>query len=667
MRILLLSLLLLSFLPATYKSSICTEIINNDVSCDCDRTKDDLHLTINNVNLQNNMFCNKIESLDIEYNADCFLFVKNDNHNFLIKEDKIGTIKIYKTNNTIESVLEIAFLSKQNSKLVKKEIYFYEQNGIVFFSFISQNENYKRYNKLLYDNKEILKEEYYNNIYNINNDLHEAKSIISLNCFSHKYDDISLFKHNQTINGQKGTVYTYNGNINIQDYANNYHGLAKITVCLYGQNSQTNNWELLNYQITGSYGDFSLHTPKTGYSNMVILIMTRDDNNDYFLDSTGNYYTYTLQSFPFYAGDFYGYQWYLPYASSVNQQFWTMSCIGHSYEYARYLSNYSTIPSINVEYSTELSSRAAYNKLEQKIKISSLNLGSIDGLKTTENWDILSHEYGHHIMLEFSFGDVGVGGHHALENSSCDYLHSQNVNNARSIGLRLAWNESYPSFFGNSMQNHYSAYLADISTCCNNSYDFTDGISRNYISPYYYAHTDSCELAIISFLYNLNDLDDDANDQMHLSDTFIFSKCCLMNDGLHNNSFNKFYKTLLSDNSIDKEKLATLLSYYGLVAKPNEIYLSQSNNSTYLNTTYVDNHIYFDYDHISYLFYDASLNYQFSIESYTNSYLMSNTEIGAIQNFAGNIFYVKAKFIYASADINDYYASNLISFNKTIL
>ena len=185
--------------------------------------------------------------------------------------------------------------------------------------------------------------------------------------------------------------------------------------------------------------------------------------------------------------------------------------------------------------------------------------------------------------------------------------------------------------------------------------------------PSTYSNTDSCEAALISFLFNLNDLNDNYYDQLHLSDTKIFTICCSMNDGIGDNVFNKFYLKLLSDTTVDNEKVTTLLAYYHLTARTNEIYFNQVGTSKYLNTSYVDNHTYYNYDHIEYLFYDAYEDYQFTIVTNDTNYPLTTSDIFYINNLSGNTFYVRAKFVYASADPNSYYFSNLISFSKSVI
>ncbi|MEJ2720528.1 MAG: HYR domain-containing protein [bacterium] len=61
------------------------------------------------------------------------------------------------------------------------------------------------------------------------------------------------------------------------------------------------------------------------------------------------------------------------------------------------------------------------------------------------DWDVVGHEYGHYVMDHFNFED-NPGGRHSSANCSAD------VRETKDIGIRLAWGESWPTYFSLSGQ-----------------------------------------------------------------------------------------------------------------------------------------------------------------------------------------------------------------------
>lgn len=71
------------------------------------------------------------------------------------------------------------------------------------------------------------------------------------------------------------------------------------------------------------------------------------------------------------------------------------------------------------------------------------------------DWDVLQHEYGHHVSNEFGF-DKSPGGEHSYSYNLADkYLNKE-------TGIYLAWSEGWATFFAISLQNKLGANSLNI-------------------------------------------------------------------------------------------------------------------------------------------------------------------------------------------------------------
>ncbi|HEY0129797.1 MAG TPA: hypothetical protein VGB57_00215, partial [Allosphingosinicella sp.] len=75
------------------------------------------------------------------------------------------------------------------------------------------------------------------------------------------------------------------------------------------------------------------------------------------------------------------------------------------------------------------------------------------GLTDAHDWDNIMHEYGHHLQAKYQFGNNPGGSHTGTQN------HCQ-AQSSRDEGLRLAWSESWPTFF--ALQTQASLGLAGL-------------------------------------------------------------------------------------------------------------------------------------------------------------------------------------------------------------
>lgn len=71
------------------------------------------------------------------------------------------------------------------------------------------------------------------------------------------------------------------------------------------------------------------------------------------------------------------------------------------------------------------------------------------------DWDIIQHEYGHHVAAKLGF-DESPGGKHGIGTNSCDVLKNKDK------GLKLAWSEGWATYFAIALQQSMGAKSLNI-------------------------------------------------------------------------------------------------------------------------------------------------------------------------------------------------------------
>lgn len=147
-------------------------------------------------------------------------------------------------------------------------------------------------------------------------------------------------------------------------------------------------------------------------------------------------------------------------------------------------------------------------------------------LKSYESWDVVMHEYGHHIQSHFDI-NARIGGTHSSANNNADVYGPYK-------GTRLAWGESWPTVFAMQAQEYFWYYLKDLcyySPSCplpgtpeaENHICFAENTiyeAYNFSYSSYYniettpvAKGEACERSIMAILWDIYDYTFEANDE----------------------------------------------------------------------------------------------------------------------------------------------------------
>ncbi len=133
------------------------------------------------------------------------------------------------------------------------------------------------------------------------------------------------------------------------------------------------------------------------------------------------------------------------------------------------------------------------------------------------DWDVMFHEYSHYVQDTFNF-ENNPGGPHNIGDCIA------NVHSSKSEGVRLAWGEGWPTFFGTSAQvlQNLSALnvprVGDAIYADTGESNFSYGLDTQDNN----GRGEDNELAVQRMLWDLEDTISDGRDNVSISDQTIF-------------------------------------------------------------------------------------------------------------------------------------------------
>ena len=220
--------------------------------------------------------------------------------------------------------------------------------------------------------------------------------------------------------------------------------------------------------------------------------------------------------------------------------------------------NGSSLKKIRARY--PVSDGTKYNSFWKRI-----DLLGIESDYDYADWDVIFHEYGHHIQNMLGNAN-NPGGKHS---SNTDLSLTRGIDE----GTRLAWGEAWPTIFGEIAQQYYSTYLSNIAGVADGGY--TD--SGNRINPYPLPsfkynrisnslyNNEAIERAIMGVLYDLYDDDEDeSHDNVALGARDWWSATVVSGITTFMNFSDQYYFGL--SNEIDKNNYCKLVQHYGMPA-----------------------------------------------------------------------------------------------------
>ncbi len=273
-------------------------------------------------------------------------------------------------------------------------------------------------------------------------------------------------------------------------------------------------------------------------------------------------------------------------------------------------------------------------------------------------WDILLHEYGHHLQEWMGITDSPGGTHYI--GGDCIELRN------KSKGIRLAWGEAWPTVFALQVTDYFSYRLENIKYISDTKYD-----SSGDNGPWAYdlenvnsSYGEGCEGTIMAVLYDLYDGKNESFDDIfmgHQELWNIMSSC-------KSKTFSQFANYIYENSLIDKNLFGKLLSKYGMSAR--NLFIEKIDNSTNIPS--------FKWSEGGNYNEPASKSNKFNLEFYDyygntilttsdifdNNYTLSFDEWNKIINSPGNIYYVSIKTYQTAKPTTGVYYSEYYTYVK---
>lgn len=243
-------------------------------------------------------------------------------------------------------------------------------------------------------------------------------------------------------------------------------------------------------------------------------------------------------------------------------------------KHALEFNNKNELGNLSVIYPAKEDEWFNYSEKYNEIHIGNGSLNN-QSIKPFESWDAMGHEYGHHIERINNFTQR-LGYKHWVSEDDCvnlynakgvddkekdskDYYHHEEV--AKVCGLKLAWAESWPTFWATRAQSSFpeelkaETYLSigDSKYYASNYYNDKNGNPKFDDFDYHLTNGkpgyaldisgggDSCELAIIRFLYQLWDGNNEDLDVFTISEKELWAT---LKDTIRDQQTDYFYQYL---------------------------------------------------------------------------------------------------------------------------
>ena len=304
------------------------------------------------------------------------------------------------------------------------------------------------------------------------------------------------------------------------------------------------------------------------------------------------------------------------------------------------------------------------------VLFSSLN----DEIKSYESWDVIMHEYGHHVAYEENIVDSPEWGHDGsamaehfrshLDGGDCNIfcaqtltLNSISEEECKYAGNALSWGEAWPSLFAEMVKKHYS--LEGFNNLEYGEYKSYNGLKFSLESKYYNINSEDSEFAVLGILYDMFDTNNETNDNISLDSNYMWE----ITTSSQAKTFYEFSKYFIESttNRDLRSSFGSLLKSYCFAPGAPQVCDENAYNLTSYCPTYKftwnepENIIYYNDRTFQLRFYDLSMN------------LIAITEpkIVDIENGTGTITVDEAVWTKVLNSTTEFYISAAMHENNT--
>lgn len=329
---------------------------------------------------------------------------------------------------------------------------------------------------------------------------------VTSNGLSSEIENVQPVRPSLDIQSTSSETIEVKGDLIWKDDRNVAHPLRYVKVEIYKTGILNGN--LIGTTYANDSGSFSLLINKSNFSSSInnhtiyVVVYASDGNVNVQIEDTGEVYSY-YQTRRVYLNtgttngdcDFeFAMQTNLGQAMQISQALFTAR------NYAEVLMG-ERPTAVNAWY--PYGNNGVYTAAGIKIPLNSGN-----GLNSYASWDVIMHEYGHHVQTIVN-NENNIGGNHSNKINYIDHFKDKDW------GIRLAWGESWPTIFGMMAQQYYSTQLSGVLTTGNAIYESCSGDPDDIENTYYYLG-DGCELSIMAVLWDLYDNVNETGDMICL-------------------------------------------------------------------------------------------------------------------------------------------------------
>ena len=205
------------------------------------------------------------------------------------------------------------------------------------------------------------------------------------------------------------------------------------------------------------------------------------------------------------------------------------------------------------------------------------------------DWDVIQHEYGHHVGAELDIEDT-PGGQHYLNHNLADDRKS------KSQGIRLAWSEGWSTYFALSVQEYYNTSKLNLPNVGDYNYTDTPGEINYSVENFDYKFGEANEWAVSAVLLDLADGNNEGVDKLSLGYTSLFNvvvsnKCTTLSTFLGKiqgiiNTRDLYIGEILSNAGVSSKLLLPSNGTNLTTALPTFAWLKRGGSSLYPNNSF---------------------------------------------------------------------------------
>ena len=435
-----------------------------------------------------------------------------------------------------------------------------------------------------------------------------------------------------------------------------------------GWKDDNNVWHPMQYNKIEIWDDLSgeklgtVYTNATGnynftfldlspYRNIYIKVYPGGENSIVKTGYGGDYVYTSATRFHVTPGSSVSISWDVDMTSDLGRAFQISQAINVATRYVKQM-NGSYISPVTVKYPhVEDATGCFYGSSNDTIYICSSSAAARRP-ESYASWDVVMHEYGHHVQHEFGITRNPGEKHSFGENLAVKYR-------SKDIGVRLAWAEAYASVFGGMAQAYYASSLQNIFTVGDSSYLSYNGASLNYETPVNRLG-EACEASVIGVLWDIYDTVSETHDNI----SFTHSAYWDMITNCNSWTLSEFCNYFVDEYSVESAfSLGKLLSYYKMAAT--NLSVNVSSTSISLSWTANGTTSTLQNDRFELVFFDEDNSEILSVNNITSpSYTLSFAEINAIFSNDDATFKVLVISYQTSSPTTGGYYSKVLSISK---